>query len=72
MDFFEWRFGELLMANFKIGDKVKFKNGNEFLGYVSNIYKGQLFLIDDFEISIHLNGIRTESLASELEIYTDE
>ena len=35
------------MNDFKIGDKVKFKNNPEFLGYVSNVYKGQLFLIDD-------------------------
>jgi hypothetical protein len=62
----------LKMSDFKIGDKVKYKNSHDFLGYVSNVYKGQLFLIEDFEILVHLNGVRTTALASELEIYSDE
>lgn len=60
------------MSEFKIGDKVKRKNSNEFLGYVSNVFKGQLFLLNDFEILVHLNGVRTTCFASELEIYKDE
>lgn len=62
----------VMMSDFKIGDKVKRKNSNEFLGYVSHVYKGQLLLLDDFEILIHLNGVRTTAMASELEIYKDE
>lgn len=60
------------MTDFGVGDKVKFKNNDEFLGYVSNVFKGHLFLLDDFEISVHLNGKFYDAKASELEIYKDE
>jgi hypothetical protein len=60
------------MNSFKIGDKVKLKGTNEFLGFVSNVFKGQLFLLNDFEISVHLNGTFHTAMASELEVYVDE
>jgi hypothetical protein len=63
----------LKMNNFKIGDKVKFKQNEEYLGFVSHINKGQLFLLDDPEIDIHLGlGVHQIRNASELEIYTNE
>ena len=60
------------MSDFKIGDKVKDKYTNKFLGYVSHVHKGKLFYLDTFEILIHLDGVHTTALASELEIYKDE
>lgn len=59
------------MNDFKIGDKVKFKGSDEFIGYVSNVFKGHLFLIDDFEIDVHFKGKPTILNASELEKYDE-
>jgi hypothetical protein len=59
--------------SFKIGDKVQFKNKPLFLGYVSSVFKGQLFLLDDFEIRIHQGeGNHIVVLASYLEHYKDK
>ena len=57
------------MNDFKIGTKVKIKGSNEFLGYVSHIFKGQLFLLDDPQIDVHFEGVHTILNASQLEVY---
>jgi|GEM_PF-6383933 len=58
--------------SFKIGDKVQFKGKPVLLGYVSDVYKGQLFLLEDFEVSIHQgNGVHLKVFASEIEHYNE-
>lgn len=58
---------------FKVGDKVKYKNYPDFIGYVSGVDKGQLFLKKDFIINVHIgNGDHIFRSASELEVYKDE
>ena len=59
------------MSELKIGEKVKIKGADEFLGYVSHVFKGHLLLLDDFEVSVHLDGTRFNVNASELEVFTD-
>ncbi|HHF7341038.1 TPA: hypothetical protein ACPSKZ_000695 [Legionella anisa] len=60
------------MSEFKIGDKVKYKNTNVFLGYVSHYFLGHLFTLDDPEIRVHIgNNVHVVNKASELELYED-
>lgn len=58
--------------NFKIGDKVSYKGVNTFLGYVSHVDKGNLFLKDDPDVRIHFQGVITWTPASNLELFKDE
>ena len=51
---------------FKIGDKVRDRHDNKFLGYVSHVDKGQLFENFDPVIRIHLEGNVIYATASEL------
>jgi hypothetical protein len=44
------------MNDFKIGDKVKYKNNPEFLGYVSHVHKGYLFELPDYEVHVHIGN----------------
>lgn len=58
---------------FKIGDKVQFKGSGGFLGYVSHVHKGHLFLLDDFEVNVHLgNGEHLTAAASDLELFGEK
>ncbi len=53
---------------FKIGDKVRYKHDDNFLGYVSDVDKGQLFENFDPVIRIHLDGNIIYATASELAV----
>ncbi len=56
----------------KIGDRVKLKTDEKFIGYVSHIHKGHLFVLEDPEISVHIgHGERIVFNESQLEIITE-
>lgn len=55
------------MTKFKIGDKVRLKGSEKFLGYVSHVQKGYLFALKDPKIKVHIGyGEHKKFLASEL------
>ncbi len=61
------------MNDLKIGDKVKIKGQEQFLGYVSHISKGNLFELADHIVDVHLGeGKHMIHYKSELEIYEHE
>lgn len=62
----------MMMHDFKIGDKVKLKDTNKFLGYVSNVNKGNLFRLDNAEISVHIGNQQViVKQQNELEYYLE-
>lgn len=60
------------MTKFGVGDKVCLKDSGKFLGYVSHVFKGHFFLLEDPEVLVHIgNKVRIMKLESELEFFDE-